>query len=116
MKILIVDDTPANINVLQKIFSESDFNISMAPNGEIALKIIQGDPPDLVLLDIMMPGIDGYEVCRRLKANTETSNIPVIFFQLLLLETIIITFLITPPGSSLGDLLIPPSTIEGHTT
>jgi putative two-component system response regulator len=78
-KVLIVDDTPENIDVLGEIL-RPHYKRSVALDGEKALKIAQADsPPDLVLLDIMMPGIDGYEVCRRLKADTRTRDIPVIF-------------------------------------
>jgi putative two-component system response regulator len=77
-KVLIVDDTPENIDILREILS--DYNLSMATNGEKALKVANADnPPDLILLDIMMPGLDGFEVCRRLKANAKTKKIPVIF-------------------------------------
>ena len=77
--ILIVDDTPANIELLTGLLQD-DYKIKAAPNGMIALKAVKaGGIPDLILLDIMMPEMDGYEVCRRLKADPETSEIPVIF-------------------------------------
>jgi phosphoserine phosphatase RsbU/P len=77
--ILIVDDTPLNIGVISGALRES-FATKVATSGEKALAIAAGkDKPDLILLDIMMPEMDGYEVCRRLKANPETSDIPVIF-------------------------------------
>lgn len=77
--ILVVDDTPENIDVLYGVLSE-DYKIKVAPNGEKALKIAQGkNPPDLILLDIMMPGIDGYEVCERLKSDEKTRGIPILF-------------------------------------
>ena len=77
--ILIVDDTPANIDVLREVLREH-YSIKVATNGTRALEIVAGPaPPDLVLLDIMMPGIDGYEVCRRMKAAESTRPIPVIF-------------------------------------
>ncbi|MBF0508478.1 MAG: PleD family two-component system response regulator [Deltaproteobacteria bacterium] len=77
--ILIVDDEPGNIKVLTELLS-SKFTIRAATNGEKALKIVGSDkPPDLILLDVMMPGIDGYAVCQRLKADPTTRNIPVIF-------------------------------------
>lgn len=77
--LLIVDDTPENIDVLHGILKQ-EYKIKVASNGEKALQIAQSDPaPDLILLDIMMPGMDGYEVCMRLKANYATANIPVIF-------------------------------------
>ncbi len=78
-KILIVDDEFANINILVEIL-KSDYRIAVAKNGKEALKLaISNHPPDLVLLDIMMPEIDGYEVCERLKSSAGTSDIPVIF-------------------------------------
>ena len=78
-KVLIVDDTPENIDVLGEIL-RPHYKRSVALDGERALKIAQADsPPDLVLLDIMMPGMDGYEVCRRLKDDERTRDIPVIF-------------------------------------
>lgn len=78
-KILIVDDAPANISVLVKALT-SDYEISVAVTGEDALSIVTSDrAPDLVLLDIMMPGMDGYEVCRRMKNDAATREIPIIF-------------------------------------
>jgi len=76
--ILVVDDTPENIDVLNGILNE-EYDVKVAINGMMALKIAQKMKPDLILLDIMMPGMDGYEVCERLKANLETQKIPVIF-------------------------------------
>ena len=77
--ILIVDDTPANIALLSEVL-RSTYRIKVAVDGELALKLsIAESPPDLILLDIMMPGLDGYEVCRQLKANPATRRIPVIF-------------------------------------
>jgi PleD family two-component response regulator len=78
-RILIVDDERYNIKVLTDFLRE-DHKIMAAKDGEHALKAAQGpNPPDLILLDIMMPGIDGYTVCKRLKENDKTQNIPVIF-------------------------------------
>jgi Amt family ammonium transporter len=77
-KILIVDDIPTNIAVLTEILM-SDYKMVCATNGKDALKLAASAAPDLVLLDIMMPGMDGYEVCRQLKSNKATLNIPVIF-------------------------------------
>ena len=77
--LLIVDDTPDNITLLSGLL-KNRYRIKVATEGERALKIAALDPPpDLILLDIMMPGMDGYEVCRRLKANPRTTGIPVIF-------------------------------------
>ena len=77
--ILVVDDAPQNIDVLTGILSDT-YRIKAAINGEKALKIVFSEtPPDLILLDIMMPGMDGYEVCTQLKADPRTKGIPVIF-------------------------------------
>ncbi|WP_068545642.1 HD domain-containing phosphohydrolase [Thalassotalea crassostreae] len=77
--ILVVDDNADNIDVLNGILREK-YKVKAALNGELALKIAQAkQKPDLILLDVMMPGMDGHEVCRQLKANPVTSNIPVIF-------------------------------------
>ena len=76
---LIVDDTPTNIGIISSVLKDS-FRTKVATNGEKALVLASaGDRPDLILLDITMPGMDGYEVCRRLKANPATRGIPVIF-------------------------------------
>ena len=78
-KILIVDDTPENIQILMATLKDQ-YTIVAAINGEKALKMAVADPrPDLILLDIMMPGMDGYEVCRRLKADEQARHIPIIF-------------------------------------
>jgi sigma-B regulation protein RsbU (phosphoserine phosphatase) len=77
--VLVVDDTPENIDLLDGILNQ-DYKIKAALNGEKALKIARSEnPPDIILLDIMMPGMDGYEVCRRLKSDSKTQDIPVIF-------------------------------------
>lgn len=78
--ILIVDDTPANVDILKVILSREGYNVSMAPNGEVALKVIPRSMPDLILMDVMMPGLNGFEVCEKLKADEATKDIPVIFF------------------------------------
>ncbi|MBF0423316.1 MAG: response regulator [Magnetococcales bacterium] len=77
--ILLVDDTPDNLSFLSKVLQD-DFKVKVANDGTKALKAAtSGVPPDLILLDIMMPELDGYEVCRRLKADASTANIPIIF-------------------------------------
>lgn len=77
--VLVVDDTPENIQILNGVL-RSHFKVKAAPNGEKALKIAQSESqPDIILLDIMMPEMDGYEVCRELKSNPTTAKIPIIF-------------------------------------
>ncbi len=77
-KLLVVDDQPINIQVMHQIFV-ADFQVFMATSGAQALALCKDNPPDLVLLDIVMPGMDGFEVCTQLKADAATRNIPVIF-------------------------------------
>ncbi|MBK4719356.1 diguanylate cyclase [Azospirillum sp. YIM DDC1] len=79
-KILVVDDIPSNVHVLSRILKD-DHEIYFATDGAKALELAQSRLPDLVLLDIMMPGMDGYEVCSRLKADPITRDIPVIFIS-----------------------------------
>ena len=81
--ILIVDDTPENLTVLLQMLTEQGYRVRPALSGEIALKSVQADPPDLILLDILMPEMDGYEVCRVLKSNERTGQIPIIFISAL---------------------------------
>lgn len=77
--VLVVDDTPDNIELLARILKE-EYRVKVASTGEKALQIVcSPEPPDLILLDIMMPGMSGLEVCRRLKANPDRRRIPVIF-------------------------------------
>lgn len=78
-KILAVDDTPASLRLLTEILKEEGYEVRSAISGELALHAAANNPPDLVLLDIRMPGMDGYEVCRRLKADPATCDVPVIF-------------------------------------
>ena len=81
-KLLIVDDERLNLNLLNALL-KSDYKIMVATNGEQALKGALSGKPDLILLDIVMPGMDGYEVCRQLKANLATQQIPIIFITAL---------------------------------
>ena len=77
-RILVVDDTPANVKLLVDLLTMKGYAASSAVNGEDALAMIAAQPPDLVLLDIMMPGLSGYEVCRRLRADPATALLPVV--------------------------------------
>ena len=81
--ILLVDDNPTNLQVLFQTLDGVGCKLLIAKNGEMAISIAGKALPDLILLDIMMPGIDGYEVCRQLKSNAATSDIPVIFLSAL---------------------------------
>ena len=81
--IMIVDDRPTNAKVLFEFLQESGFRVLVAKSGESALEKLQVVSPDLILLDVMMPGIDGFETCRRLKENKATQDIPVIFMTAL---------------------------------
>ena len=78
-RILIVDDMPSNLRLLMHMLGEHGYIVHPATNGELALQFVQTTLPDLILLDIFMPGMDGYELCRRLKADERTRDIPVIF-------------------------------------
>lgn len=82
-RILIVDDTPFNIDILSRLLTKRHFDVLIAENGEMALSIVKQKKPHLILLDIMMPGMDGFETCRRLKADSQTEDIPVIFISAL---------------------------------
>jgi DNA-binding response OmpR family regulator len=81
--LLVVDDNPANLRLLIGILRKVGYKVRPANNGQLALMAIEKEPPDLILLDIRMPYMDGYEVCEHLKANEQTSDIPVIFISTL---------------------------------
>lgn len=81
--ILIIDDTPANLRLLTTYLQRPGINILSARNGQSGLQRAQYGQPDLILLDVLMPGIDGFETCRQLKADPQTTNIPVIFMTAL---------------------------------
>lgn len=78
--VLLVDDTPENMDILVEALGDV-VDVTVALDGETALETIAAEKPDLILLDIEMPGMDGFEVCRRLKHDPETSGIPVIFLS-----------------------------------
>ncbi len=81
--ILIIDDNPANLGLLFDYLETKGFKVLVDTDGESALKAISKAKPDIILLDILMPGADGFEICRRLKANFKTCDIPVIFMTAL---------------------------------
>ena len=81
--VMIVDDTLANLRVLSMMLTERSYLVRALPSGAMALTAAASEPPDLVLLDILMPDMDGYEVCRRLKADEQTRAIPIIFMSAL---------------------------------
>jgi DNA-binding response OmpR family regulator len=81
--ILIVDDNPTNLGLLLEYLADAGFRVLVAESGESALKRTGYFKPDIILLDVMMPGIDGFETCRRLKENKETKEIPIIFMTAL---------------------------------
>lgn len=81
--ILIVDDTPANLRILAEMLRESGYRVRPVTSGAMALRAAESNPPDLILLDIRMPEMDGFEVCRRLQENERLRSIPVIFISAL---------------------------------
>ncbi len=78
-KILIVDDVPKNIQVVANILQSRGYSMAFAQNGETALELTRANPFDLILLDIMMPGMDGFEVCQKIRENPDTAAVPVLF-------------------------------------
>jgi len=82
-RILIVDDDPRLLHIVQMYLSIEEFDVVTAPNGDEGLRYVEANRPDLVILDIMMPGMDGIEMCRRIRTNPATSSIPVLMFSAL---------------------------------
>jgi PAS domain S-box-containing protein len=82
-RILVVDDTPANLRLMRRLLAGHGHTVHVANSGETALQFMQSTVPDIVLLDVMMPGIDGYEVCRQMKADARLDDVPVIFISAL---------------------------------
>ena len=82
-EILVVDDTPANLEVIIETLSSAQYNVSAVTSGKRALKQLQRNTPSLILLDIQMPEMDGFETCRHIKENPDTANIPIIFITAL---------------------------------
>jgi adenylate cyclase len=76
--ILVVDDVPQNLRLLQAVLEPRGYAVATATSGEAALERVVAEPVELVLLDVMMPGVDGYEVCRRLRADAATRFLPVV--------------------------------------
>jgi len=83
ISVMVVDDTPANLKLLEEMLGGQGYRAVMFPSGVMALKAAARNPPDLILLDIMMPEMDGFETCRRLKEDKATQDIPVIFLSAL---------------------------------
>jgi two-component system sensor histidine kinase/response regulator len=81
--ILVVDDTPANLRLLTGMLKEQGYRVRPAPNGRLALQAVRAEAPDLILLDINMPEMNGYETCEALKADEAYADIPVIFISAL---------------------------------
>ena len=106
--ILFVDDSPTTLELLFEFLTDTGFHVLIARNGESALQIAQADHPDLIFLDIIMPGMDGFETCRRLKTNDSTQDIPVIFMTALSQTAVVVK------GFQLGavDFIIKPAQKE----
>ena len=77
--LLVVDDTLANLRLLGNMLGEEGYEVRPVSSGRQALQAIDHDPPDLILMDVNMPDMDGYEVCRRVRANEQSKDVPVIF-------------------------------------
>ena len=82
MSVLIIDDTPDNIQIVGHFLKQAGLNISVAPNAETAEQLLTKIKPDLILLDVMLPGIDGFQFCEKLKANDQTKDIPIVFITI----------------------------------
>lgn len=82
-KIMVVDDEPDIVNLVSKVLEKAGYWVSSAPNGDRALEVVEAEAPDLILLDLVMPGKSGLEVCKILKSQPKTKNIPVIMFTAL---------------------------------
>src|SRR4028118_2365604 len=106
--ILIVDDSPTSLEALFDLLTAAGFQVLMAPDGERAIEKVKHICPDVILLDIIMPGIDGFETYRRLKANQSTQDIPVIFMSALTQTSVVVK------GFQLGavDYIIKPTQQE----
>jgi len=87
-KVLIVDDEPNNLDVLRNCLNKAGFKVPVIDSGETALELVDHIKPDIILLDVMMPGMDGFETCRRLKQNEMTKNTPIIFITAVKTESV----------------------------
>lgn len=83
LNVLIVDDVPLNLIMVQKMLNRFNFTTRTAANGQLALDAVAAQKPDLILLDLMMPGIDGFEVIRRLRENPDTADIRIVILSAL---------------------------------
>ena len=81
--ILVIDDNPTNLQVLYKALSDRGYDVLVEMDGKSGIELVKNSPPDLILLDVMMPGIDGFETCSRLQADPITKEIPIIFMTAL---------------------------------
>ncbi len=82
--VLVVDDNPKNLRLMFEYLTNQGYNVLLSQSGKDAIEKVESSPPDIILLDVMMPGLDGFETCHRLKANSKTCDIPVIFVTALL--------------------------------
>ena len=82
-KIMIVEDDPVNIKLIKFMLERKDYLVVVCENGKKALELVEEEMPDLILMDVMMPELDGIEVTRRIKSNSKTSNIPIIIVSAL---------------------------------
>ena len=81
--VMVVDDTPANLDLLDRMLRAAGYRVLAFPRGRLALEAAAETPPDLIVLDVLMPDMDGFEVCRRLKANPRLASVPVLFISAL---------------------------------
>jgi DNA-binding response OmpR family regulator len=82
-KILIIDDNPSNLKLLTKLLFEQGYAVRIAPSSKLGINSVMAETPDLILLDIKMPDMDGYTVCQQLKANEQSCDVPIIFISAL---------------------------------
>lgn len=115
LTVLVVDDTPENIDVLRGVLKD-EYKVKAAVSGERALKIANGEnKPDIILLDIMMPEMDGYEVCQRLKSDITTRQIPIIFITAKTISNLNGAAWNWVPSTFSANRSAPPSSRRGYT-